>query len=78
MPPGGKSDGGDASTAREPLAAEGGTEPRNLESAELSTVQIRMAVDIGRKSAARREAFLRGQLAQLGREIREALDTKLP
>jgi hypothetical protein len=67
---------GDGITERERLAAENARLREALTRAELSTVQIRMAADIGRSSAARREAWFRSQLAHLGREIRETLDAK--
>lgn len=66
----------DLITPEPDLAAEVARLRAALTRAELSTVQIRMAADIGRSSAARREAWFRSQLAQLGREIREALDAK--
>jgi hypothetical protein len=44
-----------------------------LEQAELSTTQIRLAADIGRKSAKDKVAWYVSQLEQLGREIQTAL-----
>ena len=44
-----------------------------LNRAELSTTQIRMAADIGRKSAKSKVTWYVGQLEQLGREIRAAI-----
>ena len=44
-----------------------------LKQAELSTAQIRMAADIGHKSAKDKVMWYVGQLEQLGREIRAAL-----
>jgi len=44
-----------------------------LERAELSTAQIRLVADIGRKSAKDKVNWCVGQLEQLGREIRTAI-----
>jgi len=44
-----------------------------LESADLSTTQIRLAADIGRKSAKDKVNWYESQLTQLGREIRAAI-----
>jgi hypothetical protein len=45
-----------------------------LERAELSTCQIRLAADIGRKPMRAKLAWYESQLIQLGAEIRTALD----
>lgn len=68
------------SACRTPAAESEATSPllAALKSAELSTTQIRLAANIGKKTLRNKLSWYESQLEQLGREIRQAIDSSQP